>query len=78
MKSNKPPAKKSPARPVGRPKGKRSDPAYRQHSVWLPGSLQAEVAKALVLPDGRRYEFSKLVDYLLRKWLDAGAKLPKD
>jgi hypothetical protein len=72
-------ARKTDVRPVGRPKtGKRSNPDYNQHSVWLPGSLQAEVWRALVTPEGKRYEFSRLVESLLRRWLDAGGKLPKD
>ena len=62
---------------VGRPKaGKRSNPDYGQRSLWLPDKLYAEVAKALITP-GKRYEFSALVEDLLRRWLDAGAKLPK-
>jgi hypothetical protein len=40
--------------------------------------LQAEVLRALVTPDGQRYEFSKLVAHLSRRWLDAGGKPPKE
>ncbi len=66
-------------RPVGRPKtGKRSNPEYSQRSIWLPKTFQAKVMHKLLTPDGRRYEFSALVESLLREWLDAGAKLPKD
>ena len=69
---------KQPPRKVGRPAtGKRSNPEYAQHSVWLPGSLYADVLKGLVTPDGKRAEFSALVESLLRQWLKAGAKLPK-
>jgi hypothetical protein len=60
-------------RPPGRPAtGKRSNPEYAQHSVWLPGSLYGDVLKGLVTPDGKRYEFSSLVESLLRQWLRAG------
>jgi hypothetical protein len=71
--------RQQPVSKVGRPAtGKRSNPDYRQHSVWLPGELQADVLRALVMPDGKRYEFSALVEALLRQWLKTGAKLPKD
>jgi transposase len=64
---------------LGRPAtGKRSNPDYRQHSVWLPGKLQADVLKALVTPEGKRFEYSALIEHLLRRWLRDGAKLPKD
>jgi hypothetical protein len=69
---------KQPPRKVGRPAtGKRSNPDYAQHSVWLPGSLYGDVLKGLVTPDGKRAEFSALVESLLRQWLKLGAKLPK-
>lgn len=61
---------------VGRPPGKRTDPEYSQHSVWLPDRLYADVARALIAP-GKRYEFSALVESLLRQWIKAGAKLPQ-
>jgi hypothetical protein len=35
------------------------------------------VLRALVTPDAKRYEFSKLVEHLLRKWL-RDPKLPKE
>jgi hypothetical protein len=70
--------RKQPTRKLGRPAtGKRSNPQYAQHSVWLPGSLYGEVLKGLVTPAGRRYEFSTLVESLLRQWLKSGARLPK-
>ena len=66
-------------RGVGRPPGKRTDKEnYSQHSVWLSHKVHAEVQHALILPDGKRYEFSKLVEHRLREWLDAGGKLPKE
>jgi len=63
-------------RSVGRPKTRPDD--YHQHSVWLPGSLQADVWHALVMPNGKRFQFSRLVESLLRRWLEAGGKLPKE
>jgi hypothetical protein len=63
---------------VGRPPGKHSDPKYSQRSVWLPKALQVEVLKALVTPEGKRFEFSALVEHFLRRWLKDGAKLPKE
>jgi len=72
MAQSKAPKKK----PVGRPKSRPAD--YHQRSIWLQDGLQARVLKALVTPDGQRYEFSRLVAHLLRRWLDAGAKLPKE
>lgn len=76
---NMPRNAKQAKRPVGRPKtGKRSNDDYQQGSIWLPRSLRADVLRALVRDDGSRYEFSGLVESLLRRWLDAGAKLPKD
>ena len=68
----KPATRKKAGRPPSRPKG------YSQRSVWLPDTLHADVLRALVTPDAKRYEFSKLVDHLLRRWLDAGGKLPKE
>jgi len=65
------------AKRVGRPPGKRTDPDYGQRSVWLPNDLHAKVARALITP-GKRYEFSALVESLLRQWLKDGAKPPKN
>jgi hypothetical protein len=71
--------RKEPAKKRGRPAtGKRSNEGYRQHSIWLSNALYAEVQKVLVMPDGRRYEFSALAESLLRQWLRSGAKLPKE
>jgi hypothetical protein len=70
--------RKQAPRSVGRPAtGKRSNPDYAQHSVWLPGSLYGEVLRGLVTAEGKRYEFSALVEHLLRQWLERGAKLPR-
>ena len=62
-------------RKLGRPATRPKD--THQRSIWLPDSLQGDVLRALVTPEGRRYEFSRLVEHLLRQWLRAGAKLPK-
>jgi hypothetical protein len=65
---------------VGRPKTRAADyhQHYRQHSVWLPNALYSDVLRGLVTPEGKSYEFAKLVESLLRQWLREGAKLPKD
>jgi len=66
------------AKKVGRPAtGKRSNREYAQHSVWLPNELYGDVLRNLVTAEGKRYEFSTLVEQLLRQWLERGAKLPK-
>jgi hypothetical protein len=72
MAQTKQPKKKKPGRPQTRPKD------VHQRSIWLPDALRADVARALIQPRGKPYEFSKLVDYLLRQWLERGAKLPKE
>jgi len=70
-------AQSKPARKkVSRPKSRPDD--YSQRSLWLPDSLHAKVLRALVTPDAKRYEFSKLVEHLLRQWMKAGARLPKE
>jgi hypothetical protein len=61
-------------RPVGRPKTRPDD--YSQRSVWLPDALHFEVRQTLMMPKGKDYEFSRLVEHLLRQWLKAGGKLP--
>ena len=59
----------------GRPNGKRSNPEYRQHSLWLPNALHARAARKLITDTGRQ-EFSVLVSHLLECWLADGAKIP--
>jgi hypothetical protein len=69
---------KQPPRKLGRPAtGKRSNPEYAQHSMWLPGSLYGHVLKGLVTPDGKRHEFSALVESLLRQRPDPLTALPQ-
>ena len=55
----------------GRPAtGRRSDPDYRQHSIWLPIALyRRTVIKLGVDEVGKRREFSGLVEQLLRDWV---------
>ncbi len=63
-----PPAPPSPAPRMGRPKGKRSDPAYEQVSAYIPRELYRKVRIAL-LEDDRAHEFSELTAELLSAWL---------
>lgn len=51
------------------PYGKRSDPDYGQHNVYLPNALFAKVTRKLINSDGTRGELSGLVEGLLRLWL---------
>lgn len=67
-----PVAPPSPAPPRGRPKGKRSDPAYEQVTAYIPGELYRNVRIGL-LQDAQGQEFSELVADLLSAWL-AGRK----
>lgn len=58
-----------PSRGPGRPKGKRSDPAFEQVTAYLPSALYTRVRIAL-MEDGRRQDFSGLVAELVATWLD--------
>lgn len=51
---------------VGRPKGKRSDPAYQQVTVLLHGDTYREARKRLL---DERKEVSTLLNELLHAWL---------
>jgi len=62
-----PPEAPAPRAP-GRPKGKRSDPAFEQVTAYIPSALYTRVRIAL-LEDGRRQEFSDVVAELLSGWL---------
>ena len=55
----------------GRPAtGRRSDPDYAQHSIWLPIALyRRTVIKLGVDENGKRREFSGLVEQLLKDWV---------
>lgn len=56
------------ARPLGRPPGKRSDPAWKQFSVLLKRDTQREAAAILKAKDGGQ-DLSGLVQGLLEGWI---------
>lgn len=53
----------------GRPPGKRTDPAYEQVTAYLRRDTYAEV-KIRLIREGRRQEFSDLLEELLTGWLN--------
>lgn len=64
-----PPA--SDTRPIGRPPGKRSDPAWKQYSILLRRETQREAANRL-REDDSAPDLSGLVQQLLEAWLRDG------
>jgi len=54
----------------GRPKGKRSDPAFEQVTAYIRKETHQAVKIAL-LQDGQDKEFSELVEQLLQDWLQS-------
>jgi hypothetical protein len=56
------------ARPLGRPPGKRSDPAWKQFSVLLKRETQREAANILRASDDG-LDLSGLVQNLLEGWI---------
>jgi hypothetical protein len=56
------------ARPLGRPPGKRSDPAWKQFSVLLKRETQREAASILRAKD-EGLDLSGLVQNLLEGWI---------
>lgn len=54
--------------PVGRPRGKRSDPAWKQFSVLLKKETQREAARLLRDKDAGQ-DLSGLVQQLLENWI---------
>ena len=56
------------ARPLGRPPGKRSDPAWKQFSVLLKKETQREAANILRTKDDG-LDLSGLVQNLLENWI---------
>ena len=56
------------ARPLGRPPGKRSDPAWKQFSVLLKKETQREAANILRAKD-EGLDLSGLVQNLLESWI---------
>ena len=63
------PAPEATRRPRGRPRGKRSDPEFEQITAYLSRQTYRDTKIAL-LQEGRRREFSQLVEELLQQWLD--------
>ena len=57
------------ARPIGRPPGKRSDPAWKQYSVLLKKETQREAASILRQKD-EGLDLSGLVQNLLEGWIE--------
>ena len=55
-------------RPLGRPPGKRSDPAWKQFSVLLKKATQREAVSILRATD-EGLDFSGLVQNLLESWI---------
>jgi hypothetical protein len=55
-------------RPLGRPPGKRSDPAWKQFSVLLKRDTQREAAAILKAKDEGQ-DLSGLVQGLLERWI---------
>jgi hypothetical protein len=66
--SDSPPALPT-TRPVGRPKGKRSNPGFVQATAYLPAETHHKVKLAL-LKERKGREFSELVGELLFEWLE--------
>jgi hypothetical protein len=56
------------ARPLGRPPGKRSDPAWKQFSVLLKRETQREAA-AILKAKHEGQDLSGLVQTLLESWV---------
>ena len=57
-------------RPVGRPPGKRSDPAWKQYSVLLRQDTQRAATRLLREGQGGG-DLSALVETLLAEWVEA-------
>ena len=55
-------------KPLGRPRGKRSDPAWKQFSVLLKKETQREAAKILRDKDEGQ-DLSGLIQHLLENWI---------
>ena len=67
------PAPDAARRPRGRPRGKRSDPEFEQITAYIARQTHRDTKIAL-LQEGRRREFSQLVEELLQQWLAAQNK----
>lgn len=59
-----------PKRARGRPKGKRSDPAFEQVSIYVRRDTHRSAKIALLDPaEENRRDFSELVEELVSEWL---------
>lgn len=58
---------------VGRPKGKRSNPDYEQVTAYIRRETHSAIKNAL-LQDGKKREFSELIEDLLTKHLQKSPK----
>ncbi len=63
------PVTQEPPQRVGRPRGKKSNPEYRQVTVYLRESVHRAAQKLLL--DDERKEFSELVDELVSRWVQS-------
>jgi hypothetical protein len=63
---------KKEAKRIGRPPGKRSDPAYQPVTAWIRKQTYQAVRRRLF--DEARREFSVLVEELLVAWLRTAQK----
>lgn len=61
-------APEGPVMKVGRPAGKRSDAAFEQVTAYIRKSTHNEVKIAL-LREGKKRQFSDLVEQLLGEWV---------
>ncbi len=69
--SKKPGKKSQPPTPRrGRPTGKRSNPDFEQVTAYINKQTNEEVRVKLIR-EGKRRDFSELVEELLKKWLKA-------
>jgi hypothetical protein len=59
----------APATKMGRPKGKRSNPAYTQVTSYIRQDTYTKI-RVLLLQKGDGQEFSELVEELLSKFLE--------
>jgi hypothetical protein len=64
-----PAAPAAPATKMGRPKGKRSNPAYTQVTSYIRQDTYTKI-RVLLLQKGDGQEFSELVEELLSKFLE--------
>ncbi len=61
---------------IGRPRGKRSDPTYRQCCVWIRRETHKTIRELLLRVEPSR-DFSELVGELLDGWIDSRREVEK-